>query len=86
MAEVRRETLARRGKEFHSLEGALCEGQPTGEMGVGGQGRGKPISQPSDFVLGGELEVVESNACRGGRGAFLGRAPVNELSLGDREG
>ena len=36
MAEVRRETFARRGEAFDGLEGALYEGQPTGEMGVGG--------------------------------------------------
>ena len=43
MAEVRRETLARRGEAFDSLEGTFCEGQPTGEMGVGTQGRGEPV-------------------------------------------
>ena len=78
MAEVRRETFARRGEVFDGLEGALCEGQPTGEMGIGGQGRGKPVPQPSDFVLGGEVKVVESHACGGGGGAFLGRTPVDE--------
>ena len=83
MAEVGRETLARRGKAFHGLEGALCEGQPMGDMSVSGQGRGKPVPQQSDFVLGGEVEVIKSNACRGGGGEFLGCALMNELSFGN---
>ena len=86
MAEVGGEAFARRGKAFDGLKGALREGQPAGEVGVGGQGRGKPVPQPSDFVLGGEVEVVKSDACRRGGGAFLGGTPVNELSFGDREG
>ena len=86
MADVRRETFARRGEAFDGLEDALWEGQPTGKMGVGGQGRGTPAPQPSDFVLGGKVKVIESNACRGGGGAFLGRTPVDELGFGDREG
>ena len=86
MAEVRGETLARRGKASHGPEGAMCEGQPTGEMSVGCQGRGKPVPQTSDFVFGREVEVVESNAGRGGGGASLGRAPMNKLSFGNRKG
>ena len=86
MAEVRRETFAGGRETLDSLKGALCKGQPTGEVGVGGQGRGKPVSQPSDFVFEVEVEVVESDACRGGGGALLGGVPVNELSLGNREG
>ena len=86
VVEVRRKAFARTGEAFDGLEGVLCKGQPTGEMGVGGQGRGKPVPQPSDFVLGGEVKVVESHACRGGGGAFLGRMLLDELSFGDREG
>ena len=86
MAEVWGKTFARRGEAFDGLEGALCEGQPKGEVGVGGQGRGEPVPQPSDLFLGGKVEIVESDTCRGGGGAFLGREPMNELSFRDREG
>ena len=86
MAEVGGEAFARRGKAFDGLNGALRMGQPAGEVGVGGQGRGKPVPQPSDFVLGGEVEVVKSDACRRGGGVFLGDTPVTELSFGDKEG
>ena len=53
MAEIRREAFARRGKVFDGLKGTLRKAQPVGEVRVGGQGRGKPVPQPSDFVLGG---------------------------------
>ena len=86
MAEVRGEAFAGGGEALYRVEGALGEGEPTGEVGVGGQGRGKPVTQPSDFVLGGEVQVVEPYARGGGGGAFLGCAPVDELGLGDREG
>ena len=55
-------------------------------MSVVGQGRGEPVPQSSDFVLGGEVEVVESNACRGAGRGFLGGAPVQEVSFGNRRG
>ena len=86
MAEVRGKAFAGRGEALYRVEGALGEGEPAGKMGVGGQGRGEPITQPSDFALGGEVQVVKPNARGGGGGAFLGGAPVEELSLGDREG
>lgn len=44
MAKVWREPFARGGEAFDGLEGALSEGQPTGEVGVGNQGRGEPVS------------------------------------------
>lgn len=53
MVEVWRKTLARRGEAFNGIEGALSEGQSLSEVGVGGQGRGKPIPQPSDLYFGG---------------------------------
>ena len=43
MAEVRRETLGRGGEAFNRVEGAMCEGEPVGEVGIGGQGRGNPV-------------------------------------------
>ena len=86
VAEVGGETLAGRGEAFNRHEGALCNGQPTGEVGVGGQSRGEPVPQPSDFVFGGEVEVVKPDAHCGAGGAFLGGAPVNELSFGYRKG
>ena len=61
VAEVGWETLVRRGEAFDSFEGDLFEGQPSGEMGVGGQGRDKPVSQLFDLGLEGEVEIVESN-------------------------
>ena len=66
MAEVRGEAFAGRGKAFDGLKGALRKGQPAGEVRVGGQGRGKPVPEPSDLVLGGKVEVVKSDACRRG--------------------
>ena len=53
------------------------------EVGVGGQGRGEPVPQPSDLVLGGEIQVVESDACGGRGGTLLGRALVDKFGLGD---
>ena len=53
MAEVRWEALARGGEAFDGIESGLSEGQPAGEVGVGGQGGGKPVPQPSDFVFWG---------------------------------
>ena len=44
MAEVRRKTFAGSGDPLEGLKGALCEGQLSGEMGVGQQGRGGPVS------------------------------------------
>ena len=58
VAEVRREAFAWRGEASHSIKGALRQGKPVGEMGIGGQGRGEPVAQPPDFVLGGEGQVV----------------------------
>ena len=66
MAEVGREAFARRGEAFHRVKGTLSQGQPPGEVGVGGQGRGKPVPQPSDFVFGWEVQVVKPDACGGG--------------------
>ena len=43
MAEERRKAFARGGEVFDGTEGALCEGETAGKVGVGGQGRGKPI-------------------------------------------
>ena len=86
MVEVGGEAFAGGGKAFDSLKGSLRKGHPAGKVRVGGQGRGEPVPQPSDFVFGRKVEVVESDACSGGGGAFLGRMPVNELSFGDREG
>ena len=86
VAELRGEAFAGRGEALYRVEGALGKREPAGKMGIGGQGRCEPIAQPSDFVLGGEVQVVKPNARGGGGGAFLGGAPVNELSLGDREG
>ena len=67
MAKVRRKAFARRREALHRVEGALGHGQPPGEVGVSGQGWGKPVSQPSDFVFGGEVQVVKSDS-RGSRG------------------
>ena len=36
MAEVRGEALAGRGEAFYRIEGALRQGEPAGEVGVGG--------------------------------------------------
>ena len=58
MAEVGGEAFARGGKAFDGLKGPLCKGQPAGKVRVGGQGRGETVPQPSDFVLGREVEVV----------------------------
>ena len=55
-------------------------------MGVGGQGRGKPVSKPPDLVFGWKVKVVKPDPCGGRGGAFLGGAPVNEFGLGDGEG
>ena len=43
MAKVRRKAFARRREALHRVEGALGRGQPPGEVGVGGQGLGKPV-------------------------------------------
>ena len=86
MAEVRRKTFARRGEAFDGAKGALCEGETARKVGVGGQGRGKPVSQPSYLILGWKVDVVKPDACGGGGGAFLGCAPVNEFSFRDGEG
>ena len=86
MAEVRRKALAGGGEAFYGTEGALCEGETAGKVRVGGQGRGKPVAQPSNFILGWKVKVVKSDTRGGGGGSFLGRAPVNELGFGDGEG
>ena len=83
MAEVRRETLAGGGETFDGIEGTLCERQPAGEVGIGGQGGGEPVPQPSDLLLAGEIQVVESDARAGRRGTLLGRATVDKFGLGD---
>ena len=43
MTEVWWEAFARGGEAFYRIEGALRQGEPAGEMGIGGQGRGKPV-------------------------------------------
>ena len=58
MAEVQRKAFARGGEVLDGTEGALCEGETPGKVGIGGQGRGKPVTQPSNFVLGWEVKVV----------------------------
>ena len=86
MAEVWGKAFARRREAFHRVEGALGQGQPPGEMSVGGQGRGKPVPQPSDFVFGGNVQVVKSDSRSRRGGTLLGRAPVDEFGLRYREG
>ena len=86
MAEVWGEALAWRGEAFYRIKGALSQGEHAGEVGVCGQGRGEPVTKPPDLVLGGKVEVIESDARGRGGGAFLGSAPMDELGLGDREG
>ena len=86
MAEVWGEPFARMGEAFNRVEGTLSEGQPPGEMGVGGQGRGEPVPQPSDFGFGRKVQVVKPDACGGRGGAFLRCAPVDKLGFWDREG
>ena len=51
MAEVRRKALAGGGETFDGIEGALREGESAGKVGVGGQGRGKPVTQPPTVVM-----------------------------------
>ena len=80
------ETLTGRGEAFNGFEGALCEGQSLGEVSVGGEGRGKPVTQPSDLGFGREVEVVKSNTYRRWGEAFLGCTPVDEFGFGDQEG
>ena len=63
MAEVRWKAFARGGEAFDGTKGALCEGEPAGEVGIRGQGRGKPVSQPSNFILGWEVKVIKPDAC-----------------------
>ena len=46
--------------------GALSKGQSTSEVGVGGQGRGKSVPEPSDLGLGREVQAVEPDASGGG--------------------
>ena len=58
MAELRREAFAGGGEAFYRIEGALRQGEPAGEVGVGGQGRGEPVAQPPNLDLGGEVQVV----------------------------
>ena len=86
MAVVRGKALAGWGEAFYRIEGALRQGEPASEVGVGGQGRGEPVTQLPDLVLGGEVLVVQSDACSRGGGVFLGSAPMDELGFGDREG
>ena len=86
VAKVRGKALARGREALDGAEGALCEGETTGEVCVGGQGRGKPVPQPSDLDLGRKVQVIKPDACGGGGGALLRRAPVNEFGFGDGEG
>ena len=86
MTEVWGEAHAWGGEAFYRIEGALSQGESVGEVGVCGQGRGEPITKPPDLILGGKVQIIESDARGRGGGAFLGSAPVDELSLGDREG
>ena len=44
MAEIGWEALAGRGEGFNRIEGALRQGEPASEMGIGGQGRGEPVT------------------------------------------
>ena len=75
--------FARGGEAVDGVEGALGQGQTAGEVGVGGQGRGKPVPQPPDLVFGGKVKVVKPDACSGGGGALLGCAPVDEFGFGE---
>ena len=86
MAEVRGQAFARRGEAFDGIKGALREGETAGKVSVGGQGRGKPVPQPPNFIRGRKVDIVKPDACGGGGGAFLGGAPVNEFGFGDGEG
>ena len=63
MAEVRGKTFARGGEMFDGTEGALCKGETAGKLSVGGQGRGEPVAQPSNFIFGWKVKVVKPDAC-----------------------
>ena len=59
VAEVRRKAFTREGEAFDAVEGTLGQEQTAGEVGVGGQGRGKPVPQPPNFIFGGKVQVVK---------------------------
>lgn len=82
---MERETFARGGESFDSLKGTLGEGQSAREVSVGGQGWGKPVSQPSNLYFGEEVKVVRPDAGGSRRRGRLGRSPLYELSFGNRE-
>ena len=86
MAEERREAFSWGGQAFDCLESSLGEGQSPREVRVSGEGGGKPVAEPPDFILRGEVEVVQSYSRLRGGAAFLGGAPVYELSLGNQKG
>ena len=86
MAEERREAFPRGGQALDCFKGPLGEGQSPGEVRVSGEGGGKPVAEPPDFILRGEVEVVQSYSRFRGGGAFLGGAPVYELGFGNRKG
>ena len=44
MAEVRREAFAGGKEALHRVKGTLSQGQPSGKVSVGRQGRGEPVA------------------------------------------
>jgi len=50
------------------------------------EGRGEPISQPSDYLGGPEEVVFQFDRGTRGRCPLAGGPPVDEFGLGDREG
>jgi len=64
VAEIRWEALPRRREPFDRVEGALGEGQPLAEVGTRRERGREPISQPPHCVLGGEVQVVQSDSRR----------------------
>jgi len=86
VAEKRSDAGPRGGEALDDGEDGLGQGEPMPIVVGRVDGRGEPVSQPSDYLGGPAGMVFQFNRGLRGRCPLAGSPPVDDFSFGDREG
>ena len=85
MAKERGEADAWGRETLDRYKGRPGFGQSLNEVGSRGERGGEPVSQPPYLTFWGEYQPIQVDRRIGDVASVPGRAPVDELRLGDRE-